>query len=483
MDSEPVERPTFRAALFIGFGLIVGIWLLAGYYATRRIADVERQAAAINARYMRAQELLSTVRAQVLLGSVFVRDALLDPDVSAAPDYRRRLESSYHAVDEALQLYVPVLDSEIERIEVGRLRGEIADFRRTMLDVLDSDPHRWPLDARVLLSTRVVPKRELVIRLSEEAQTLNRGAFVQQQSAIAAVYGVTQQRLWTTLGATLLASFGIAAFAALYAGRLEDRIEAQRQKEARHTLDLQHLSSKLITAQEEERRSIARELHDEVGQVLTAIKVELAVAERSITAGGSPAATLSGARIIADGALQTVRDLSHLLHPALLDDLGLMEATDWYLRGFGKRHGLRVDLLHDHMEERFSMETEASAYRIIQEALTNVAKHAQAAHCRVYLQRLPNTILITVEDDGIGFDVAGVEQRRDVRSGLGLVGIRERVAYLQGMMRLESAPGKGTRLTVELPARPRPAVHAEIDEPRCASEVGLNGDTANSPRR
>jgi signal transduction histidine kinase len=478
MDREPLERPTFRAALLLGFCLIVGIWVFAGYDSTRRIADVERQAGAINARYMRAQELLSTVRAQVLLGSVFVRDALLDPDTSAAPEYRRQLEASDHAVDEALQQYVPVLDSEIERTQVARLRGEITDFRRTMLDVLDSDPHRWPQDARVLLRTRVVPKRELVIRLSEEAQTLNRGGFVQQQSAIAAVYGVTQRRIWATLGATLLASLGIAALATLYAGRLEDRVQAQRRKEARYTLDLQHLSSKLITAQEEERRSIARELHDEVGQVLTAIKVELAVAERAITAAGGPAASLSGARTIADGALQTVRDLSHLLHPALLDDLGLKDAVDWYLRGFGKRHGLRVDLLHDHMDGRFSMETEASAYRIIQEALTNVAKHAQATNCRVYLQRLPHTILITLEDDGLGFDVAQVEQHRDVRNGLGLVGIRERVMHLQGTMRLESAPGKGTRLTVELPARLRTTIPNDVDMGREAHPqplVGLNG--------
>ena len=468
MDREPLERPTFRVALFVGFCLIVGIWVFAGYSSTRRIAEVETQAAAINARYMRAQELLSTVRAQVLLGSVFVRDALLDPDVSTAPEYRRQLEASYHAVDEALRQYVPVLDSEMERTQVARLRGEIADFRRTMLDVLDSDPQRWSLDARLLLRTRVVPKRELVIRLSEEAQTLNRGAFVQQQSAIAAVYGVTQRRIWTTLGATLLASLGIATFATLYAGHLEDRVQSQRRKESRYTLNLQQLSSKLITAQEEERRSIARELHDEVGQVLTTIKVELAVAERAIAAAGGPVATLAGARTITDSALQTVRDLSHLLHPSLLDDLGLVDAVEWYLRGFGRRHDLRVDLLHDRMEERFSMETETSAYRIIQEALTNVAKHAQATNCRVYLQRLTHTILITLEDDGIGFDVAEVEQRRDVRNGLGLIGIRERVAHLQGTTRLESTLGKGTRLTVELPARPRAAAPDDGETNRAA---------------
>ena len=106
MERDHLGRP-IRAALFLGFGLIVGIWLFAGYYFTRRIADVQRQAAAINARYMHAQELLSTVRAQVLLGSVYVRDALLDPDLTTATDYRRHLEDSYKTVDQALQQYVP----------------------------------------------------------------------------------------------------------------------------------------------------------------------------------------------------------------------------------------------------------------------------------------------------------------------------------------------------------------------------------------
>jgi signal transduction histidine kinase len=157
---------------------------------------------------------------------------------------------------------------------------------------------------------------------------------------------------------------------------------------------------------------------------------------------------------VTDGALATVRDLSHLLHPALLDDLGLASAVDWYLRGFGKRHGLHVDILSDRMDERFSREIETSAFRIIQEALTNVANHARARTCRVYLQRLPNTVLITVEDDGAGFDPA-TTQGTSGRRGLGLISIRERVSELQGTLRLESSPGKGTRLTVELPARAR----------------------------
>ena len=463
MEREQL-RP-IRVPLFLGFGLIVAIWLFAGYYFTRRIADVERQAAAINGRYMHAQELLSTVRSQVLLGSVYVRDALMDPDPTTASDYRRRLEDSYTAVDQALQQYVPVLDSDAEREQVLRLRSEIGDFRRTMLDALATDATRWPSEARTLLRTRVMPKRELVISLSEQAQALNRGAFIQQQSAVADVYRVTQRRIWQSLGLALATSLGIGLFAALYAGRLEDRLRRQRVKDVQNTRDLQHLSAKLLNAQEDERRSIARELHDEVGQALMAIKVELAIAQRAIDGAGGAANALEDVRSIADGVLHTVRDLSHLLHPALLDDLGLAAATEWFLKGFGKRHGICVEMLHDRMDERLAPETEVAVYRIIQEALTNVAKHAKATSCRVYLQRLTNTLLVTIEDDGIGFSTADTHLSNGAH-GLGLVGIRERIIQLHGTVRVESGSGTGTRLTVEVPAQVRTNVEesSSLDE-------------------
>jgi len=458
MEREPLGRP-IRAALFVGFGLVVGVWVFAAYYFTGRIGDVEAQAAVINARYMRAQELLATVRSQILLGSVYVRDALLDPDPATAPEYRRQLEESYRAIDQALQQYVPVLDSAAEREQVTHLRDEVTNFRTTMLDVLTTDATRRPQDARTLLRTRVMPKRELVVDLSEQAQALNRSAFVQQQSAIAGVYAMTQRRTSQILGAALIASFGIALLATLYAGRLEDRLRRQRARDVQNTRDLQDLSSKLLNAQEEERRSIARELHDEVGQALTAIKIELALAQRAVDGAGGASDALDEARTIADGVLQTVRDLSHLLHPALLDDLGLPAATEWYLKGFSKRHGLRAEVLHDRMDERLAPETEAAVYRIIQEALTNVAKHAKASRCRVYLQRLTNTLLVTIEDDGIGFD-PGSRPAGGTR-GLGLVSIRERVAQLHGSMRLESGGDSGTRVTIEVPAESR----RRIDEP------------------
>ena len=148
-----------------------------------------------------------------------------------------------------------------------------------------------------------------------------------------------------------------------------------------------------------------------------------------------------------------MRDLSRLLHPAMLDDLGLPAAIDWYLKGFGKRHGVRIELLQDRMDERLPPETEAGVYRIVQEALTNVAKHAQASTCRVFLQRLPHTA--ARHDRGRRHRVrSGREaESRAASRASAWSGFASGSSQLRGELRLESAPGQGTRLTVEVPRR------------------------------
>src|SRR5688572_24679765 len=192
------------------------------------MAELEKRSTDINARYTRAQDLLTTVRGQVLMGSVYVRDALLDPNPATADEYRRQLEESYRAADEALQTYVPVVDVPGEQQRITRLRRELDDFRRTLLQVLATDSRRWPAEARDLLRRRIMPKREGVMRVSEEVQGLNRSAFIQNQLDIATLYRATQRRIWQTVGLALTASVAIALLATLYAGRLEQRIQAQR---------------------------------------------------------------------------------------------------------------------------------------------------------------------------------------------------------------------------------------------------------------
>jgi signal transduction histidine kinase len=243
---------------------------------------------------------------------------------------------------------------------------------------------------------------------------------------------------------------GIAVVATRYAGRLESRIRQQHAEVVENRRDLRRLSAKVVHAQEEERRRIARELHDEIGQALTAMKTELTLTEHHGGLSGKAAQSLAQARSITERTIETVRNLSELLHPATLDDFGLPDTLASYLKSFSERTGVRTELVQDRMAPRMPAELEVSAYRIVQEALTNIAKHAEATTCRVFVQHLPYSLLLTVEDDGKGFDPKRSAAGGD-RGGLGLVGIRERASELGGTFRLEGSPGKGTRVTVELP--------------------------------
>ena len=445
------ERLSIRAAVFLGFGLIFGLWMFAWVQLSLRIGDAQGRAEAINTRYVKAQETLSNIRSNVLMASVAFRDALLDPDPSNMGRYRAQLERSYTTLDSLLRSYQPVSNSAEERQQFARLEAEVDAYRRSMLDVLASDRNQWMVEARNVLSRRVTPRRDIIIAVSEGVQSLNRAGYVEQQSVIGGVYQSVQRDLWQVLGLGLAIGLAIAILAIAYAGRLERRLREQMAKDVELAQDLQELSAKLVTAQEQERRHIARELHDEIGQALTAIKVELAYAQRSIESAQGPTTVLQAARNITDGALHQVRDLSYLLHPAALDEFGLVSAVGEHIKTFSARHGIAVDLSHSSMGSRLAPETEAAAYRIIQEALNNVAKHASATTANVYLARQPDVLRIVVEDNGVGFDPSS--PRSPDRRGLGLIGMRERASHLNGTVVIESARGRGTRIVVELPAR------------------------------
>ncbi len=445
------ERLSIRAVVFLGFGLILGLWLFAWMQLSLRIDEARAQAQGANTRYMHAQETMANIRARVLMASVAFRDALLDPDPGNINTYRRQLEQTYTDLDALMREYVPVSNSPAEREQFARLRTEVEGYRKSMLEVLASDRSAWLATAREVLSRRVTPRRDIVIGVSEGVQAVNRAGYIEQQSQIAGVYHSVQRDLWQMLGLALVIGIAVAILAVVYAGRLEQRLRHQMARDEELARDLQALSAKLVTVQEQERRHIARELHDEIGQALTAVKVELVFAQRSIESGAAPAVGLTAARAITDSALHQVRDLSHLLHPAALDEFGLVSAIDAHMKSFGRRHEIAADLVHEGMDARLPPETEAAAYRSVQEARNNVAKHARATRCLVRLVRTADKLRITIDDNGIGF--ATPVARSVDRPGLGLVVIRELATYLKGSVTIDSTPGEGTHLTVELPAR------------------------------
>ncbi len=228
--------------------------------------------------------------------------------------------------------------------------------------------------------------------------------------------------------------------------RLFDAINQQREQ-------LRALNQKLTQAQEAERQQLARELHDELGQALTAITINLTTVAQELPSGCAPGLSdrLQEAIALANQTLEQVRELSFNLRPAMLDDLGLGPALSWYVKRCAQRTNLDLQLDVSDLQERLPPEVETALYRVVQEALTNVIRHARASAVQIRLECETTVVRAQVEDDGQGFDVIQVLNRQRPQHGIGLLGMRERITLLGGTFSLHSAPGQGTRLALEIP--------------------------------
>jgi signal transduction histidine kinase len=227
-------------------------------------------------------------------------------------------------------------------------------------------------------------------------------------------------------------------------GRARDELEI---RVAERTAELRALSHRLVEAQETERRTIARELHDEVGQALTGLKLVLGTAVRQ--SDEKRLESLVQAQSVLSDLMGRVRDLSLDLRPSVLDDLGLLHALLWHIERYSKQTGVQVDFTHGGLDgRRFRSEIETSAFRIVQEALTNVARYAAVDRVDLEAQVEDGVMTLKIKDQGGGFDVvAALAAHRSI----GLAGMRERAGLLNGSLTIDSSPGKGTSITARLP--------------------------------
>jgi len=240
----------------------------------------------------------------------------------------------------------------------------------------------------------------------------------------------------------------LCAFADQAAIALEN---ARLFEDARRTAErLQALSHRMVEVQEAERHLIARELHDEIGQTLTAVKINLQALQRSSDAFRHAAILEENVTVI-ERALQQVRNLSLDLRPSLLDDLGLVPALRWHVNRQAERAGFTAVFTTDALEARLSPDLEIACFRVVQEALTNVVRHARAQHVLVELQQRDTELELTIRDDGVGFDVQSALERAMHGASLGLLGMDERVSLVGGQMEIESVPMRGTEIRARFP--------------------------------
>jgi two-component system sensor histidine kinase UhpB len=227
-----------------------------------------------------------------------------------------------------------------------------------------------------------------------------------------------------------------------------------------------HRASQIINAQEEERKRVARELHDETSQVLTSLLISLAILEESIT---SPEARdrITETRQLAHQTLRAIRSISIDLRPSALDDLGLLPALRWYIKEYQQKFAIEVDFHATGLKERFTSEIETAFYRVVQEALTNVARHTNAQKVYITLKEQDNAIDATISDNGGGFDVDKLLKKPAIgqERGWGLVGMLERAHLLDGNLHIESQIGKGTTIHIHIPVQLAPIDQAVATAP------------------
>jgi signal transduction histidine kinase len=257
---------------------------------------------------------------------------------------------------------------------------------------------------------------------------------------------------------TSVGAFGIALILLLYNFRLLFREVERRKKqeliEKNNAESYRMLSARILELQDVERRKIARELHDSVGQFLAGLKINLGRLQRRESEPLIESHPLLVESVeLTDRAISEVRTISYLLHPPLLDELGLYSATRWYAEGFAKRSGIQVDLQLAEVADRLPREIELALFRVLQESLTNVHRHAKANQVTVEIQCTDDEVVLTICDNGNGIpQVALLRFRGGQAGGIGLAGMRERLAELGGTLEVDSSI-KGTQIRAKLPTK------------------------------
>jgi signal transduction histidine kinase len=432
-----------RPALIAGFGALLALMAIICIDSLHTLEAFETNNTQIRRDFLYRERTLEQVRAGLYESGNIMRDyVLVESDPHAQGMLRTELQAIHDETTAALNTCIQSLPTG-KRGPFQHLAEELENFWSTIEPIFVLDPKKKEVGNSVFHGDVLLQHAE-ILAIAKEVSTVNDEDLKEAERRIAEVAAQFRRRL--LMVATFAFSFGLilAATTILYAGRLEKRVEKKYEESLLAQRELKELSKRLVDAEERERRAISRELHDEVGQSLSALLMdvenltEMSPEENVFRQG------LQRIKTLAENCVNEVRNMALLLRPSMLDDLGLVAALEWQAREVSKRTGMLVDTVEENVSDDLPEDHKTCVYRIVQEALNNCSKHAYAKHVRVAVCQEPNHLRVSIEDDGKGFDPNRAR-------GLGLVGMSERVSQLGGVLKVDSDPARGTRLRVDLP--------------------------------
>jgi signal transduction histidine kinase len=434
-----------RLALTVGFGGLLVIIALGGADALRVLHQIRRDDDQIRKQFLSRNHILNDIRSELYLSGTYVRDYLLDPEPGSAAMHRTSLEGVREQMQSALSSYSSQVESS-EAEHYASLKTELSSYWETIRPILKWDTNERRDRGYTFLRDDIFPRRAAMLAIAGRIADINEQQLNEGNERVVDLLVKFQTRLAVILFATLALGLGMAAFSTRKILKLEAHTQARYQEVCEARTQLTNLSARLVQAQETERRALSRELHDEVGQSLSAVLVELrnhstGLALRSEEQSRSQIEIIKG---LVEGTVRGIRNMSLLLRPSMLDDLGLVPALRWQAREVSKRTSMDVSVATESVSDDLPDEYKTCIYRVVQEALHNCSRHSLAATVRIRVQQKSGVLSLSIQDDGRGFDVRQSK-------GLGLLGIEERVARLGGTCAIHSAPGSGTILSIELP--------------------------------
>jgi len=441
---EGLPSKKVRLTLMIGFGGLLALMLVAGLEALDLARQLHAQEENIRRSFLAHTQPLMVLSSSICVYNDRVQEYLLSQDPQAeglTPDEFSRLNAE---VDSMLRAFPDTRPPEEEAL-FDNLQRLFAAQQGMMHPILSWNPEERHRQALRLLHEQVLPEQARIQETTERIALWNRQQLGAANQEIFASFSSLQARQSRLLGISLAAGLVLSLSSALYLLHLEQQGQRRYQELARSRTELEALSARLVDAQETERRSISRELHDEVGQSLGALLVEVGRLEAAIPAVAPQIKDhVSKIKSVAETAVETVRNIALLLRPSMLDDLGLIAALEWQGREVSRRSETEVEIQSLDVSETIPDEYKICIYRLVQEALNNAARHSAARNAKVTVEQKSDRILVTVSDDGRGFD----PQRA---RGLGILGMEERVKRLGGKLAIDSKPGTGTTVRAEFP--------------------------------
>ena len=431
-----------RRLLLAGFGGLLALMLVAGADAVLVLRQVRSSDAQIRDSYLRRSRALGRVRSGIYQSAIVMRDYLLSEDPAIARAQVEKWAAIRKETDLALRECAAALDP-VEAEPLRNLEAEVQDYW-SLLEAVSQRSDEREQHRASFLSGELVRRRTDMLSLIDRIDQISARELTSGDAQLQVTFDRLQLRISLMLGATLSVGLLLAAFTIWRTLQLESELEKRFEEGVRARHELKELSARLVSAQEEERRAISRELHDEVGQSLSALLMEAGNAAASVPPDAAEVRRhVESIKRLAESSVNIIRNMTLLLRPSMLDDFGLVPALEWQAREVSKRTGMRVHVAAEETDE-LSDEHKTCIYRVVQEALNNCARHAQARSVKVMVCQEPSKILLSVEDDGRGFDAMRIR-------GLGLVGMEERVNHLGGKFLVESHPGRGTTVAAELP--------------------------------